>query len=296
MNLLQFIKKFPDESSCKSHFIESRKRQGIVCKKCNNKDYYWLQSKEQFQCKACSFRTTLRSGTILQSSKLPYKYWYVVAHLMSSTKKGFSAHEVQRQLGHNRYEPIWLMMRKVRSAMGNAERSSVLKGMVEMDEAYISTHTPKKLKERLKRGKGSQKKQKIMVMAESFPLENNKGITSKFCGQFSMQVNKSELKDAVNEMVSKTINSKTILFTDMAKSYVDLNKIVDTHIMEKSSVSWDSTLQWSHIAIANLKRNLLGVYHFVKNEYLQGYLDEFCYKLNRRKQKDLFQNLIFDLI
>jgi hypothetical protein len=97
-------------------------------------------------------------------------------------------------------------------------------------------------------------------------------------------------------MVSKTINSKTILFTDMAKSYVDLNKIVDTHIMEKSSVSWDSTLQWSHIAIANLKRNLLGVYHFVKNEYLQGYLDEFCYKLNRRKQKDLFQNLILDLI
>ena len=93
------------------------------------------------------------------------------------SKKGFSAHEVQRQLGHNRYEPIWLMMQKVRTAMGKSERNSVLKGMVEMDEAYISTHTPKKLKERLKRGKGSQKKQKIMVMAESFPLENNQGFT-----------------------------------------------------------------------------------------------------------------------
>jgi hypothetical protein len=296
MNLLQFIKKFPNEQSCKAHFIESRIQQGIECKKCSTIEHYWLKSKCQFQCKRCKFRTTLRSGTILQSSKLPYKYWYITAHLMSSTKKGFSAHEVQRQLGHNRYEPIWLMMQKVRTAMGKSERNSVLKGMVEMDEAYISTHTPKKLKERLKRGKGSQKKQKIMVMAESFPLENNQGFTSKFCGKFSMQVNKSELKEAVNEMVSKTINSKTILFTDMAKSYVDLNKIVDTHIMEKSSVSWDSTLQWSHIAIANLKRNLLGVYHFVKNENLQGYLDEFCYKLNRRKQKDLFQNLILDLI
>jgi hypothetical protein len=111
-----------------------------------------------------------------------------------------------------------------------------------------------------------------------------------------MQVNKRKFKEAMNEMVSKTINSKTILFTYMAKSYGDLNKIVDTHIMGKSSVSWDNTLQWSHIAIANLKRNLLWVYHFVKNEYLQGYLDEFCYKLNRRKQKDLFQNLILDLI
>tara|TARA_B110000116_G_C16659290_1_gene500964 strand:+ start:77 stop:967 length:891 start_codon:yes stop_codon:yes gene_type:complete len=296
MNLLQFIKKFPNEISCKTHFIESRKRQGIVCKKCSNTQHYWLQGKEQFQCKSCKFRSTLRSGTILQSSKLPFKYWYVATHLMSSTKKGFSAHEVQRQLGHNRYEPIWLMMGKIRTAMGKSERNNILKGMVEMDEAYISTHTSKQTKKCLKRGKGSQKKQKIIVMAESFPLENNKGLVSRFCGQFSMQVNKSEFKQAVNEMVSKTINSKTILFTDMAKSYVDLNKIVDTHIMEKSSISWDSTLQWSHIAIANLKRNLLGVYHFVKNEYLQGYLDEFCYKLNRRKQKDLFQNLIFDLI
>ena len=55
-----------------------------------------------------------------------------------------------------------------------------------------------------------------------------------------------------------------MLFTDMAKYYVDLKRILDTHIMEKYSVSWDSTLQSSHIAIANLKHNLLSAYHFVK--------------------------------
>ena len=125
MNLLQFIKKFPNEQSCKTHFIESRIQQGIECKKCSTIEHYWLKSKCQFQCKRCKFRTTLRSGTILQSSKLPYKYWYITAYLMSSTKKGFSAHEVQRQLGHNRYEPIWLMMQKVRTAMGKSERNSV---------------------------------------------------------------------------------------------------------------------------------------------------------------------------
>tara|TARA_B110000967_G_scaffold169252_1_gene178612 strand:+ start:1254 stop:1424 length:171 start_codon:yes stop_codon:yes gene_type:complete len=56
-----------------------------------------------------------------------------------------------------------------------------------------------------------------MVMAESFLLGNNEGLSSRFCGNFSMQANKSELKESVYEMVSKTINSKTILFTDMAK-------------------------------------------------------------------------------
>ena len=65
-----------------------------------------------------------------------------------------------------------------------------------------------------------------MVMSESFPHENSIGLTRRFCGKFSMQVNK-----VVNEMIYKTINSKTILFDDMAKSYVDLNKRVDTHIM-----------------------------------------------------------------
>lgn len=52
--------------------------------------------------------------------------------------------------------------------------------------------------------------------------------------------------------------------------------------MEKSSKETNDTLKWVHIAISNAKRNLLGVYHKVKGKYLQLYLDEFCYKLNRR--------------
>ena len=64
---------------------------------------------------------------------------------MTITKKGVSVNEVLRQLGHNSYEPIWFMMRKAILAMGKAEWNSVLKGIVEIDEAYIYTHTPKKL-------------------------------------------------------------------------------------------------------------------------------------------------------
>ena len=81
----------------------------------------------------------------MHNSKLTFQTWFKAMTLISGTKKSFSAKEVQRQLGHNRYEPIWLMMQKVRTAMGKSERNSVLKGIVEIDEAYISTHTPKKL-------------------------------------------------------------------------------------------------------------------------------------------------------
>jgi hypothetical protein len=55
-------------------------------------------------------------------------------HLMTATKKGFSALEVQRQLGRNRYEPVWYMMQKIRVAMSDRDDKDVLSGTLEMDE------------------------------------------------------------------------------------------------------------------------------------------------------------------
>ncbi len=115
---MSFLKEFPTEESCKRHFIEYRKTKGVIYQKCECKEHYWLQSIEKFKCKNCHFRTTLRSGTMLHASKLPYIYWYLAMHLMTSTKKGFFANELRRQIGHKRYEPIWSLMRKIRESMG----------------------------------------------------------------------------------------------------------------------------------------------------------------------------------
>ena len=57
----------------------------------------------------------------MHKSKLPYRYWFITMHLLTSTKKGLSAKEIQRQLGHNRYAPIWHMDHKLRLAMGKRE-------------------------------------------------------------------------------------------------------------------------------------------------------------------------------
>jgi DNA-directed RNA polymerase subunit RPC12/RpoP len=64
MNILDFYKKYPSEEACKEAFIEHRKQEGIVCKKCGCKKHYWKTSKEQWQCSNCSFRTTIKSGTV----------------------------------------------------------------------------------------------------------------------------------------------------------------------------------------------------------------------------------------
>jgi ISXO2-like transposase domain/Transposase zinc-ribbon domain len=266
MNLIEFLDKFPDEKSCKAHFIKVRKSKGVVCKKCSSTEHYWLQNKEQFECKSCKFRTTLRSSTLLQSTKLSYQYWYIAIHLMTATKKGFSAHEMKRQLGHKNYEPIWYMMRKIRIYMGFSDDKSILKDMVELDDAYVSTFTPKSESENLKRGKGSQKKTKVTVMAESIPLEHSNK-KSQFVGNYKMKVNKSETKQALNFISQNCIDENAIIFTDKSKSYSDLDRLFDSNLQSKSMDRFaDFKLTWVNIGIANVKRFLLGIYHVVKEK------------------------------
>jgi hypothetical protein len=98
MKILEFYKQYPDEQSCRDSFKQYRERTGILCAKCGSTSHYWKTSREQWQCK---HHTTLKSGTVMHGSKLTFQYWFIAMHLVTSTKKSFSAKEVQRQLEHN---------------------------------------------------------------------------------------------------------------------------------------------------------------------------------------------------
>ncbi len=93
---------------------------------------------------------------------------------MSTTKKGFSAAEVQRQMKHKRYKPIWAMLYKIRSIMGKREDLYKLTDIIEFDEGDFEVETKKGKREKLKYGKGSQRQKDAALMAESTPLENIK--------------------------------------------------------------------------------------------------------------------------
>lgn len=294
MTIIQFAEQFPDEHSCKVDFKQKRDKEGIICKKCECTKHYWLQDKWQWQCSNCRFRTTLRSGTMLESSKLPFRMWYLAMALMSFSKKGISALEMQRQLGHKFYEPVWAMMHKIRKSMGKRDDKYNLTDMIEFDEGYFEVETSEKEKENLKRGRGSQKQMNVAVIAESVPLEDIKtGKKSKSCRYFKMKVLSNHEANEINEVIKNNIEEKSIIFSDKSTSYVDIADFVEAHLTEKSSNEvTKTTLKWVHIAISNAKRAFLGVYHKMKGIYLQNYLDEFCYKLNRR----YFKHRLFDRV
>jgi len=71
--------------------------------------------------KHCHSRQSLRSGIVMQNSKLPFRYWFVTMHLLTSTKKSFSTEKLRRQLGHKRYQTIWEMVNKIRDVMGKRD-------------------------------------------------------------------------------------------------------------------------------------------------------------------------------
>ena len=65
MKIIDFITNFPDESSCKSKWKEYRDKQGVVCSRCGGTDHYWKKDKENYECKNCRYRQSLRSNTVM---------------------------------------------------------------------------------------------------------------------------------------------------------------------------------------------------------------------------------------
>lgn len=288
MNLINFVEKFPDEQSCRLKFKEFRDKQDVVCRHCGGKNHYWLQTIEQYQCKNCQTRTTLRSGTVMQASKLPFRYWFIAMHLLTSTKKTFSALELQRQLGHKYYEPVWLMLQKLRKTMGLRDDQYQLDKIVELDEGFFSSvGTEKNSSQRkaLKRGRGSQKKSTVMVMASTvYDFDKIKKYNKPTKLRYIKMVVMDDLK---TKNVEKNIKSKicydSVVKTDNYRSYSKVKNHVWVHnsqtIKPKEA---GKILPWVHTMISNAKRTLTGIHHMVSETYIQGYLDEYCYKVNRR--------------
>ena len=291
MNIFSFGVEFSSELDCRTHFKEERDKIGVVCK-CGNTTHYWIKSIWSYECKVCRSRISLRSGTIMQNSNLSFLIWYQTMFMMSATKKGFSSKEIQKQLGLKRYEPVWAMVNKLRKAMGNRDDRYTLEGMIEMDEGYFTVESSEVEQEKGIRGRGAVGKQNVAVMAESTPLEDMEtGEKSRQVRYFKAKVLEDHKAEGINEMIKKSIEETSIVFTDKSTSYVDIADFVELHITEKSGKeTTEETLKWVHIFISNAKRNFLGNYHKIKRKYLQLYLNEFVYKLNRR----YFGDKIFD--
>ncbi len=98
-----------------------------------------------------------------------------------------------------------------------------------------------------------------------------------------MKALQTQRAESISETIEKNLDELSIVFSDKSKSFVDIADFVEAHYtVESDKKSARTTLQREHINMSNATRNFFGIYHKISGKNLQHYLNEFCYKINRR--------------
>jgi len=267
ISLLEWQKRFGTEKACASAIAKYRWPNGFVCPVCGHIASWYIETRKVYQCSKCKHQTSVTAGTLFHSTNLPLVKWFWAIYLMVSDKRGISAMRLSKQI-----KVSWLtarnMLSKLRTAM--AHRDSVyrlVEELIEMDDTYIGGQRPGK------RGRGAAGKKPVLIAVE----RKDQG-----SGFIAMKAVDTISKETVKEFLKYHIQKGPHIRTDALPA---LNVIEEDHIHEKQKTPPHKAAEWLpkvHIIIGNLKSFLNGTYHGVTSKYLQEYLDEFCYRFNRR--------------
>lgn len=262
----EFRTRFVTEEDCRSYLFGERFPDGFVCPKCGCQEYYCIKKRHICQCKQCRRQTSITAGTVMHRTHLPLTVWFWAIYLCATDKRGISAKALARQLELS-YESAWYLLVRIRTAMRDRDQGYMLDGVIEMDESYLGAPKPGK-----KRGRGTERKK--MVVAVSKAIKGNKEYPLFIRLQMIPDITTDTLQNAVDTFVK---HGSTIE-CDGYRSYPRLKNVsVDAEKYELGD------LKWVHIAIGNFKSFLLGTYHGSCGDF-QPYLDEFCFRFNRRFQ------------
>src|SRR5215510_154295 len=127
MNILEFQMRFPNENACRDHLFRIRWPNGLKCPKCGGKDFYKINTRNIYECK-CRHQVSLTAGTIMHRTHTPIRKWFWAIYLASHDKRGVSALRLEKELEIS-YPTAWLMLHKIRHAMGGRDSGYLLAGI-----------------------------------------------------------------------------------------------------------------------------------------------------------------------
>jgi len=136
MSVVDFQRAYGSEAQCEAALTQARWPQGFVCPACGRSHAvsFRLHGKPGWQCMECNKQTTLTSGTIFHSTKLPLTVWFLGLYFMTQTKNNIAALELKRLLGVS-YPAAWRIKHKLMQVMAEREDGRRLDGRVEVDDA-----------------------------------------------------------------------------------------------------------------------------------------------------------------
>ncbi len=228
-----------------------------------------------YWCNACQKPFSVTVGTVYESSKIPLNTWLYANHLLCSSKKGISGHQLARMLGVT-YKSAWFMAHRIREAMAPKAGSDPPLGgdgfVVEADETYIGKKDGKR---KNRQAGGYAHKRTILSLVErggrikSFKLGGN---------------TKAEIVQAIRE----NVDPASTLHTDGAPAYkftlaVAAHESID-HSKEYVRQGKDEKVHTNTLEgfFSVFKRGMVGTYQHCGEQHLQRYLAEFDFRANHR--------------
>lgn len=284
---------FTNEDAAREAFEAVRWPNGPVCPHCGNVDpdkiakgHGKAHRPGLYYCAACNGQFTVTVGTVMERSKIPLSKWLLAMHLLGSSKKGMSSHQLHRMLGVT-YKTAWFLTHRIREAMKeDVESSGPLGGggkIVEADETYFGSRENPRMTRTdgspfIKKGKkGTPAKRPVVALVE------RGGRSRMFHVENATAAN-------VRDVLVRNVSRESDLMTDESKLYTRTGEEFASHATVRHTageyVRYESERVVHTNTVENVfsvfKRGMKGVYQHCGEAHLHRYLAEFDFRYNRR--------------
>lgn len=291
MSLMEFMRDFPDDATCLDFLWRTRYApdgETADCPKCEQdrtfRKYDIANRGTSWTCTACGHHMHPTAGTIFHKSSTSLHLWFYAVYLITSTRCGISAKQLERELGVT-YKTAWRMFHLIRTEL-MVQDDDDLSGEVEMDETFIGGRSVRSadhhhiqsipnVTDRMRAAQimSAQRKTTVFGMVE-------RG------GKVRAEVVPSRRAPTLMPMIEKRVLPASTVFTDELKSYDGLARRGYQH---------ERTHHASHVYVVGnahtntiegfwslVKNGLGGTHHAVSAKHLQGYLNEYVWRYNHR--------------
>ncbi len=284
VSLPEFFLRYGTEAQCEAAMAELRWPDGFRCPRCASAAHYVVGhgARKLFQCQACRHQTSLTAGTVMDSTKLPLRTWFLAIFLVSQDKTGLSSLALMRQLGTS-YRTAWLIHHKLMATMAGRDSQQPLSGSVQLDDAYLGGERPGV------GGRGSPNKVPIVAAVQTNDAGNPMRVKLSPVAGFTCDAIASWAK--ANLLPGCDVRSDGlgcfagVIDAGCAHSYIVVGQRKPRELPQ---------FTWVNTVLANLKTMINGGHKAFKfAKYAAHYLGAFAYRFNGRFD---LKTLLLDLI
>lgn len=275
LNAFEFLKKFHDTNSCLEHLACVKWKNGYTCRRCGWKKFTKGYIPFSRRCQRCRYDETPTAHTMFHKLKfsLPKAFYGVFRYCR---KKGMSSYELSKEVDISQ-KTAWLFHRKIQEAMASSGKYP-LTGEVHVDEFVVGSP------EKTMRGRSYGAKKISLIMMEVIP--GNK-IGRIYCRKIY-----NYKKEAIYPIIRKTVDKASKIVTDEFPTYDKLKELFPKAKQKRSR--YGSGFPALHQQIMNVKGWLRGIHHHCSERHYQSYLDEFCFRANRRNtEQGIFRSFMY---